>query len=260
MKKLITLLLSGAIVFVLNGVGFGGEYTFTPKYGDIDDLDHYHAYSWEIDMTAEAYEEDSEEISSIVLTFNDIRNHNNDANKLFLSVLDSPDVDMDGNPDVDKNGNILDWDGSYMVRHETYDRYNDTNDAMDNYFTSNANSDTGNASELLSIVNMDDSANDITITFTSDKVTISGADGNVKSITETSDSALADLFKWAQDGVFELGFDPDCHFYNNGVSLTVHTSESQGGSHAPEPETLVLFGFGLLSISAFGRKRFSSMS
>jgi hypothetical protein len=42
------------------------------------------------------------------------------------------------------------------------------------------------------------------------------------------------------DGIFALGFDPDCHFYNDGVTLTLEYDVT------PEPTTLALLGSGLL--------------
>jgi hypothetical protein len=48
-----------------------------------------------------------------------------------------------------------------------------------------------------------------------------------------------------------LGFDPDCHFWNNGVVFTINTNAS-GGS-VPEPATLSLLAMGLAGVL---RKRF----
>ncbi|HBT86935.1 PEP-CTERM sorting domain-containing protein [Desulfobacter sp.] len=272
MKKLLTLLLSGAMVFILNGVGFGADYIFLePNDNDIFDLDHESAYSWEINMTGTeiGYDPDKEYITSMVLTFNDIYDNSGDSqNKIYLSVLGSAG---------EASGKIKDWDGlgSYeadkFVRNGDVDSYNDNQSGYVNYFTSNNDFDNGDVSELYVIESVSTNRyrkEDIEITFTpgtsdgNGTVTIvrtkPNYDGTTTTTTDTVSSlGVENLFAWAEDGIFELGFDPDCHFINSGISLMIYTSDSMGVSHAPEPETLVLFGLGLLGASAFGRKRFS---
>ena len=51
------------------------------------------------------------------------------------------------------------------------------------------------------------------------------------------------------DGIFGLGFDPDCHFYNNGISLTLTTGQ------VPEPATVAMLGFGTVTTLAMNRLR-----
>jgi hypothetical protein len=49
---------------------------------------------------------------------------------------------------------------------------------------------------------------------------------------------IAALNVFATDGVFGIGFDPDCHFWNDGITLNIET--------IPEPATCLLLGLGAL--------------
>jgi hypothetical protein len=54
------------------------------------------------------------------------------------------------------------------------------------------------------------------------------------------------------NGNFGLGFDPDCHFYNNGIKLTIETAAIP--TAVPEPTTLVLMGLGMIGVVALKRQ------
>jgi len=59
-------------------------------------------------------------------------------------------------------------------------------------------------------------------------------------------SELQTLNLYDDDGLIAFGFDPDCHFYNSGVTLTVQTQS------VPEPATLTLLAVAAI---AYARKR-----
>ena len=66
-----------------------------------------------------------------------------------------------------------------------------------------------------------------------------------------TDDQVAALNAYAGDGRFALGFDPDCHFYNDGVQLDIVTQDTQ----IPEPATLGLLLLGSLALIARGYRR-----
>lgn len=73
-----------------------------------------------------------------------------------------------------------------------------------------------------------------------------------QDITYTFDAAeIAALQDYVSDGNFGLTFDPDCHFYNNGVSLIIETADPV----VPEPSTVLLLGSGVLGLIAMRRRR-----
>ncbi len=71
-----------------------------------------------------------------------------------------------------------------------------------------------------------------------------------QDITYTFDATeISFLNLYAADGNFGFGFDPDCHFYNDGITLTIKTS------HTPVPGAIILLGSGLLYLAGIRRKR-----
>ena len=53
----------------------------------------------------------------------------------------------------------------------------------------------------------------------------------------------------SNDGRFGFGLDPDCHYYNDGITFTVNTTP------VPEPATLLLLGLGLVGVRLYGKRK-----
>ena len=63
----------------------------------------------------------------------------------------------------------------------------------------------------------------------------------------SQDSILAAYIN--NGGTIAIGLDPDCHFFNDGISLEIVTGGASQQSVVPEPATLTLLGTGLLALA-----------
>jgi hypothetical protein len=172
------------------------------------DLDHHAAYTWRLDNVVIPA---GQTITGATLTFTNMANWDANTNMLFVHMFDTA-IGAGVNSFTDAAGSpvtaILD------------------NFAAANIATASSvvTGSTGNT--LLGQHSFSNtSASTWTITFTQAQV-----------------NALAAYIANGHNLAF--GFDPDCHFWNNGITFTINTTTAT----VPEPTTLALLGSGLVGL------------
>jgi hypothetical protein len=191
MKKLS--LAFGALALV--GTVHAGMYTFTPTPADLYDLDHHNAVAWGVTNTAALQSQltDGFRISGATLTINNIWDWKKEDDMLFINLLDDP-----------KSGVRVYSD-------------NTADNVISNYFDTTAGGAKWQGSTPLT-------------TWTDPNGGDNGAN-KINFVYNFGQADLTVLTKYLTDPTysnkvaFGLGFDADCHYYNTGISLVIHTEK-----------------------------------
>lgn len=201
----------------------GTQYTFTPSaYSDLRDLDHYTYWTWgfkNIEIPV------GYQVKSAELSFKSIYNWDKNANWLYLYLLDRAEID---------NGSKTEEGDANSGKLKKFADDNSNNDA----FRANGNWDSKKPLDV-----------DRT------KLAVfSDSDGPVSKPDLTYDFGvlgfLDELDQYIKSGNnFGIGFDPDCHFFNEGVTFKLCIEKTPDVPRVPEAgATLWLLAAGLCAL------------
>ena len=202
-------LAAGMISVASAGLVQSGTYDFYPEPDNLYNLDHHKYYIWKIDDFP------ADQVSHIVaanLTIENINNWDNQDNILYINLLSGDDF-ATGNANVPAPF---------------------PPGSTETVYVGSDNQGEGN-----NLLNYDGIYLDAYVDSSG------GPGGDVVTYSHDFTPVELDYLKTCfSDATCGVGFDPDCHFWNDGASLTVTT--------LPEPATVVLLGLGGV---LFGRRR-----
>ena len=211
--KTLLLSLAGLILLALPATAFADTLTYQAPVTAANagngganqfDLDHHSAYTWRVDNI----NLNNQQITGATLTFKSISNWDTNPNMLFVHLLD-----------VAKFSNVASFTDAAGTPVGIQDIQDNFAGAL---FNTNPLVTAGTGNTFLT-------SRSFTTTPTTYVYTFTGAQLQALSAYIANGNNIA------------FGFDPDCHFWNNGITFQIQTTPN----NVPEPTTLALLGTGI---------------
>ncbi len=241
-----------AAVFALGSVAFAGTYTFQSRdsggtRSDFEDLDHTKAYLWAFKWAPVS----GEVITGATLSFSGIYNHDDLKNWLGVYLI------------KDKASAGTGWSAWTTDGFGTQDLTPSTA-VYQKGDAENVASPFSSIADKVLVGAYSDTRRGSSVT---DNLVFDFAHPLLKSASNPTwgwsvyddiplqASTIDELNAWTGNSDWALGVDPDCHFYNCGVTLTITTAKTPTNNNVPEPISMVLGALGLGTIGGIRRLR-----
>ena len=267
----------GALLIGMHGTASAATLTYVPNNTDLQDLDHHNVYSWVVTSVNTAIPS-GQTVTGAYLFFDNIRNWDSSANRLFMHLLDTGLQ----NATYRLPGSTASPAGGIQYAYTATD---DTTaiptGLVDNFATATATPTTFNAPTTGSgatgqgvlVANGTlnttlGNSSGLSGSGSRNESWASGALGDsTHSFTTTAEDYYynfnaAQIVKLnsyiANGGDLAIALDPDCHFFNDGVYLVLATGGGTTTNAVPEPASLTLMGLGLAGMYMRRRKQQSA--